>query len=200
MFGFANQSKVKTNAGSNKVVNDICYHNCNCNDQKGWGGEPGSYSKPNKKQYDENGITGTLTQFKNSSLCDGVLFIVMSSICLIGSYMLGLRFISPSMKDFLYFLYNPSFLGEKFLGENYARVIALSLTSWIGLTVGVKGIYKVLPQKIADSWVVLVVLLVFLLLPLGLMWSIWSFHFVNKLGWTIVYLMQVWMLFVLPEM
>ncbi|OIQ11564.1 hypothetical protein MOOTH_15500 [Moorella thermoacetica] len=86
------------------------------------------------------------------------------------------------------------------MGENYARVIALSLTSWIGLTVGVKGIYKVLPQKIADSWVVLVVLLVFLLLPLGLMWSIWSFHFVNKLGWTIVYLMQVWMLFVLPEM
>lgn len=83
---------------------------------------------------------------------------------------------------------------------NYVRIVALSLVSWTGLLLGVKGIYNALPQKIADSWVAIVVLLAFLLSPLGLMWSIWSFHFVDKLGWTIVYLMQVWIFFVLPEM
>lgn len=135
-----------------------------------------------KKQY---GIIGTLAQFKNSSLCNGALFIVMSFICLIASYMLWLRFISPSTKDFLYFLYNPSFWGEKFLQENYVnyvRIVTLSLVSWTGLLLGVKGIYNVLPQKIADSWVAIVVLLVFLLSPLGLIWSIWSFYWINWVG------------------
>lgn len=150
-----------------------------------------------KKQY---GIIGTLTQFKNSSLCDGALFFTMSSICLIASLMLWLRFVSPSVNDFLCFLSDFSFWRKKLLEENYARIIALSLLSWTGLMAGLKGIYKVLPPKIADTWIAVFVLLAFLFLPLGLMWGIWSFRFVDKLGWTIVYLMQVWMFFVLPEM
>ncbi|MGB9781862.1 MAG: hypothetical protein ACPLXA_02710 [Moorellaceae bacterium] len=195
MPGFANQFEIGTDAKSDNIVYEVNNNN-------------GSYYKnstrkvenncdcfPNDNRGDVNNNCSALKQIKGP-----LIFISIGFLILAVEYVIYSVFISPSLTSFLHFLYNPSFLGEKFSSEvNYARVIALSLTSYTGLLLGVKGIYNTLPLKIADSWVVVIGLLVFLLSPLGLTWILWHFHFVVKLGWTIVYLTQVWMFFVLPE-
>lgn len=194
MGGFPDQPKVGADGRSSNVVHEVGDEKGTCYEYRKRGVKIARHYAPDHNHEKEDNNCGTFDQRKEASV-----FLLCGILGLVVQYVVYSSLFSTPILDFLLLFLNPVLLGKDFLNLNYSRVAIFSWVTWLCLLVIVNGAYKVLPQKMGGSKAVITGILGFLFLPLILTWVIWPYKLVDKLGWTIGYLIQVWLIYGFSE-
>jgi hypothetical protein len=100
---------------------------------------------------------------------------------------------SLSVADFLLYTLKPQPLTSE-----GSRDLLITLVTWMGLTtLGLTALEtsdKIIPANVLFSSFESAIFLLILLLPLILLWFLWPFDVVFKLGWTLCYFSMVYVL------
>lgn len=95
--------------------------------------------------------------------------------------------------DFLLYIFNPDYNGSPDLTS--------TLLPWMGIAIIIiKFLWKVIPRNVADSMPIAAIFFSILLLPVILLWGLWSFSLIIKLCWMLCYLWFLWLLFYCGEL
>lgn len=197
MFCFSGQSEVLTHSRYEKIVQNDSDNQCTAQKRKTREAENQGEQNPHQEREKENYRGRSLSQLHWRSFLDlllyGALGVAGIAICYV-LYSVE-TCIFPPIGSFFAYLLGPGYLGELLQGGSTTDV-SLTLMSWVSLMYVVEGFRSMLSQLTAGhaETVVFVVVFGLWLLPLILLWSVWPFASLTKLGWSVAYFSVLWFL------
>lgn len=191
MITFPSQSKITTNSWRDNVNYNVDSSKQTENSDKGGQIKKEINHNNNKKNYCENNTTSAFKQAKHHPKIKLLpyLFIGVSQL-IIGYILHSLSIGSYSVTDFLYFVFKPQYSISEGVSEGGSRDLLVTMLFWAGVTIfNVNILINALPLKIIDSVPGAVLISLLLLLPIILLWGLWPFDIVFKIGWTLLFFM-----------
>lgn len=193
----ANQPEVRAYRRESEIVYSV-------NDEKisNWDnnfGKPGHKcgDGPESDSCKDNKDCGILGQLERPPFTMFIIGFLLLTLTYVGYAI----YISPSVVNFLSFLLNPFGVVEgRLFWFDYARSQGLAIVLWTGILMFISGMYQMLPERFADSLTGLVITLLLLFIPLILVWFEWPLTLLEKMSWTVLCLVEIWMFFVFPQL